>query len=101
MDGARFAGAHLLALASLDLEEGQSFRFPIFATDPGPTLGQNIWSDFTVMGKESITVGEVEYDAWIVNNDPWTLWVSKEPPYIIKREALGRTWLLRTVRTTE
>ena len=94
IEGSRFGGGDLLALAAVRPAVGEQFRLALYATDPGPSLGSNLWDDVEVLRRDRIEAAGREFDVTIVRRGPWTLWLTDRPPYVVRRAVMNRRWEL-------
>lgn len=76
-----------LLLASFPLQEGLTARFPVLGQSSASLLAL-LFETATIGPPERLTVGSRSVQAWPVATTlrPWTAWVAKEPPYVLRIE---------------
>ncbi len=112
-DRARFSGGVDFALQNIPMQSGDVYRLHSVATDP-PDPGANLVHVARVIGRD---LAETEtgqpIEAWridqhweTVDGEPVadipasTVWLSDEPPYVVRRQFGSRVWVLAKVATT-
>jgi zinc protease len=85
--GTRFPGMDAAVLAVSDLAPGKTISFPMFS----PQSGSASPVTFKVAGEEKVTVPAGTFDAYKVElsgPQPATLWVRKDAPHVMLKQAL-------------
>ncbi len=73
---------YALLLVGFPLEEGYAARFPTYGAQLAP-----VWETMRVVGRETVPVeNDATVEAWVVQTEfrPWTVWLTREPPYIAR-----------------
>lgn len=73
---------YAILLVGFPLEDGFAARFPTFGNQLAP-----VSETMRVTGRERVPVEDGRtVEAWVVETEyrPWTVWLTKEPPYIAK-----------------
>jgi hypothetical protein len=91
-----YGGMNDLFLAVLPLREGYAAKIPCFSGTIGPEADPKAitWTMMEVKRREPITTGSGEkVMAWVVETNTavgfYKVWVTREPPYVIKTVFLG------------
>lgn len=89
IDGPVFDGTFVYwLLGALPLEEGATWRLPVWSPTPDGVLTRES-APLHVVGRETVRVGARAFDAWVVvaptGGGEARMWVVAEPPYLLRQ----------------